>query len=101
MIHWEYKKFAPVKPVETQEPEKSNEQVNYYPFEISQWVKEIADVPQQSQDQQVTEQDTLESLDLNFFDRTKKTESLKNDGMSEQAIRGAVSGSSAIPGLSK
>lgn len=96
MIHWEYKKVSPPKAVESQEPDKANEQLSYYPFAVGQWVKTLGDTTQPGHNE-----DTLKPVDLNAFDRTKQGVAAGADGLSEQAIRGAVSGSSAIPGLSK
>lgn len=94
----------------TQHHHGDDDTIERYPFKLKAWLKS-----QQSDyaSLELEENNTLNELDLNLFDRTKistnrdqtkialeKNKRVDGDGLTEKDIRGAVAGSGSIPGLS-
>lgn len=94
----------------TQHHHGDDDTIERYPFKLKTWLKS-----QQSDFAvfDLEENNTLNVLDLNLFDRTKistnkdqtkialeKNKRVDGDGLTEKDIRGAVAGSGSIPGLS-
>lgn len=94
--------------------DNNDDSVERYPFRVKMWVKTLKQKDSFINPLDLVENDTLQPIDLDLFDRTKisnsqrdqtkialeKNKRIDEDGLTEKDIRGAVAGSGSIPGLS-